>query len=147
MLTFQVRGGPNSPPSFQRCSPDPGCPRPPSSCRWPFPCAWPTWWGWPQSTPSPAESRPPRAGGPPAPERAESDEPGLRVHVTAGERELTVPCTTSLYKERFPRWASHSHTGRPTARFPSLLRRQRICELWEFCHQRATSKLSQDYIF
>lgn len=62
-----------------------------------------------------------------------------------GFENVSLPCTTSLYKERFLHWASYNHTGHPTAQFPSLLRRQLIYALWEFCqwgNQKTVCKLS-----
>lgn len=48
-------------------------------------------------------------------------------------REVGSPCTTWQYKERSLHWVWYNHRGHRTARFPSLLLRQSICELWEVC--------------
>lgn len=46
---------------------------------------------------------------------------------------VNPPCTASLHRERSLHWVSYSHMGHLTAQSPSLLLRQLICALWEFC--------------
>lgn len=52
-----------------------------------------------------------------------------------GFENVSLPCTTSLCMEHFLRRVSCNHMGHLTAQFPSLLHRQRIYALWEFCQE------------
>lgn len=53
------------------------------------------------------------------------------LHLNASAAIL--PCTESLYRERFLHWFSCSHKGRLRARSPFLLPHPMICGLWESC--------------
>lgn len=50
-------------------------------------------------------------------------------------KNLSLPCTGSLYMGRSLHWSSCNHKGHPTALFPSLLRHLMIWKLWVFCQQ------------